>query len=146
MPDADLADLVLADAALLGGPALVELVTADATAVADDLAPLPADGGEPAHRASAWTGAAWALVDAHRAELVGTAVPTASGGAWTVTPARCPAGHPSQPGRVLVGWRPCRCGGHNTWTCTVMIAPGRECAAETMAPEPVEGCRGVRAW
>ena len=146
MPDPDLANLVLDDAARLGGPELVELVTADATAVTDDLAPLHVDGAEPVHRHSAWTGAAWTLVDARRAELVGTAVPTSTGGAWTVTPARCPAGHPHRPGRVLAGWRPCRCGGHQTWACTIELDDGRECGAETVAPESGEGCRGVRAW
>jgi hypothetical protein len=122
---------------------LVEEVTADATAVADDLAPLYSDGGEPAQRHSAWTGAAWALVDAVRTELIGTTVPTPSGGAWTVDPARCPAGHPRRPGRVLAGWRPCRCGGHITWLCTVELNNGRECGAETVSPEPGKLCRDV---
>ena len=68
----------------------------------------------------------------------------AHGGAWTVTPARCPAGHPSRPGRVLAGWRPCRCGhGHHTWMCTAARSDGRECGAETVAPEPGPRCRGV---
>jgi hypothetical protein len=144
--DPDLADQVLADAARLGGLPFVATVRADAHAVADELAPLDAGGTEPPHRWSAWAGAAWALVDAYRAELIGTSVPTSSGGAWTVTPARCPAGHPLRPGRTLAGWRPCRCGGHHTWECTVELADGRECRAETVAPEPGEGCRDVRAW
>ena len=92
-----------------GGPEFVDEVRADATAVVDQLAPRDDAGVVPPHRHSAWTGAAWALVDARRAELVGTAVPTPSGGAWTVTPARCPAGHPLRPGRTLAGWRPGRC-------------------------------------
>ena len=146
MPDPDLADQVLADARLLGGPQFVDEVRDDATAVADLLAPRGASGTIPPQRESAWTGAAWTLVDARRAELVGTAVPTSTGGAWTVTPARCPAGHPHRAGRVLAGWRPCRCGGHHTWACTVALPDGRECGTETVAPEPGEGCRGVRAW
>lgn len=146
MPDPDMTTVTFADAAQLGGPEFVAEVRDDATAVADLLAPLGPDGAEPAQRESAWTGAAWTLVDAARAELVGTAVLTPTGGAWTVTPARCPSGHPHQPGRVLAGWRPCRCGGHHTWACTVELADGAECGAETVAPEPGEGCRGVRAW
>src|SRR4051794_9708238 len=80
VPDPDLTTVTLADAHLLGGPE-----------------------GEPVHRESASIGAAWTLVDNARAALVGHAVPTASGGAWTVTPARCPAGHRHQPDRVLAG-------------------------------------------
>ena len=144
--DPDLQDVTLADARTLGGPRFVDLVTLDATAVADAVCPWDGSGDEPPERHSVWTAAAWALVDARRTELVGTAVPTPTGGAWTVTPARCPAGHPHRPGRVLAGWRPCRCGGHHTWACTVELADGRECGAETVAPEPGEGCRGVRAW
>src|SRR4051812_44483082 len=108
--------------------------------------PWPWTEGEPVQRESAWIGAAWTLVDAARAALVGQAVPTARGGAWTVTPARCPAGHPHRPGRVLAGWRPCRCGGHHTWTCIQLHPDGRECGAETVAPEPGPECREVRAW
>ena len=145
MPDPDLATVTLADAHLLGGPGFVAQVREDATAVADELAPIGPQG-EPVHRESAWIGAAWTLVDAARAALVGQAVPTARGGAWTVTPARCPAGHPQRPGRVLAGWRPCRCGGHHTWTCIELCPDGRECGAETVAPEPGQKCREVRAW
>jgi hypothetical protein len=139
------ASVTLADAHLLGGPEFVAEVREDATAVADELAPIGPQG-EPVHRESAWIGAAWTLVDAARAALVGQAVPTARGGAWTVTPARCPAGHPQRPGRVLAGWRPCRCGGHHTWTCIELCPDGRECGAETVAPEPGQKCREVRAW
>jgi hypothetical protein len=146
VPDPDLATATLADAVQLGGPEFVAEVRADATAVADELAPSGPDDVEPAHRESAWTGAAWTLVDAARAALVGQVVPTASGGAWTVTPARCPAGHPHRAGRVLAGWRPCRCGGHHTWACLAELADGTECGAETVVPEPGEGCRAVRAW
>ncbi|ROO90440.1 hypothetical protein EDD29_8167 [Actinocorallia herbida] len=36
-------------------------------------------------------------------------------------PVACPYGHLLGPGRVLVGWRPCRCspatGGHRTYSC-----------------------------
>jgi len=146
VPDPDLTAVALSDAARLGGPEFVAEVRADATAVADELAPFTPDRREPVHRESAWAGAAWSLVDAARAELVGTAVPTPSGGAWTVTPARCPVGHPHRAGRVLAGWRPCRCGGHHTWACIEPGPDGRECGAETVAPEPGEDCRGVRAW
>jgi hypothetical protein len=52
----------------------------DATAVADELAPI-GPHCEPVHRESAWTGAAWTLVDAARTALIGQAVPTARGGA-----------------------------------------------------------------
>src|SRR3954447_15427785 len=86
VPDPDLSTVALADAARLGGPEFVAEVRADATAVADELAPFPPGRPEPMHRESAWAGAAWSLVDAARAELVGTAVATPSGGAWTVTP------------------------------------------------------------
>jgi hypothetical protein len=146
VPDPDLAAVTLDDAHRLGGPRFVAEVRDDAAAVADELAPLGPDVTAPTHRESAWTGAAWTLVDARRAELVGTVVPTATGGAWTVTPARCPAGHPHRPGAVLAGWRPCRCGGHHTWECIELRPDGRECGAETVAPEPEEGCRGVRGW
>jgi len=115
VPDPDLTTVTLADAHLLGGPEFVAQVREDAAAVADELASIGPQG-EPVHRESAWTGAAWTLVDTARAAMVGQAVPTAGGGAWTVTPARCPAGHPLRPGRILAGWRACRCGGHHTWT------------------------------
>ena len=69
---------------------------ADATAVTDAVpaSPGPAGCRAGAPGSSAWPGAAWTLVDAARTTLVGLSVPTATGGAWTVTPARCPAGHP----------------------------------------------------
>src|SRR5690242_8077522 len=99
--DPDLADQVLADAARLGGPTFVAAVRADAHAVADELAPLGAAGAEPPHRWSAWTGAAWALVDARRAELVGTSVP------------RRPAGHGPSPRPAAR--RATRCGRAGRW-------------------------------
>jgi hypothetical protein len=82
VPDPDLTAVTLADAHLLGGPEFVAQVREDATAVADELAPIGPQG-EPVHRESAWNGAAWTLVDAARTAPVGQAVPTARGGAWT---------------------------------------------------------------
>ncbi|WP_139169836.1 hypothetical protein [Mycolicibacterium fluoranthenivorans] len=39
-------------------------------------------------------------------------------GRWAErSPTHCPNGHELGPGRTLVGWRPCMCGGHRTWTC-----------------------------
>lgn len=143
MPDPDLHALVLADARLLGGAEFVDEVRDDAIAVADQLAPRNADGTAPPQRASAWIGAAWALVDARRAERVGELVSTPSGGAQVITPARCPNGHPLRPGRVLVGWSPCRCGGHRTWECVERRADGTECRGTVLAPVPGEGCRRV---
>src|SRR3954452_22474676 len=81
VPDPDLITVTLADAHLLGGPEFVAEVRDDATAVADELAPIGPEG-EPLHRESAWIGAAWTLVDAARTALIGQPVPTARGGAW----------------------------------------------------------------
>jgi hypothetical protein len=84
VPDPDLTTVTLTDAHLLGGPEFLAEVRDDATVVADELAPIGSQG-EPVHRESAWTGAAWTLVDAARVALIGQAVPTARGGAWTGT-------------------------------------------------------------
>jgi hypothetical protein len=48
----------LAAAHLLGGLQFMSEVREDATAVAEELAPIGPQG-EPVHRESAWTGAAW---------------------------------------------------------------------------------------
>ena len=127
--DPDLQDVTLADARALGGPRFVDLVTLDATAVADDVCPWDGRGDEPPERHSVWAAAAWTLVDARRAELVGETVITPSGGARVVEPARCPHGHPLRPGRVLAGWRPCRCGGHKSWECTEPLRTAPSAAA-----------------
>jgi hypothetical protein len=50
--DPDLSTVTLADAHLLGGPEFVAQVREDATAVADELAPIEPEG-EPVHRESA---------------------------------------------------------------------------------------------
>jgi hypothetical protein len=137
VPDPDLAAQVLADARFLGGGTFAALVAEDATAVADEVAPATGDGSHH----SAWSAAAWQLVDGRRAELVGRLLPVPGGGARVVSPARCPHGHPLGPGRTLAGWRPCRCGGHRTWECVVAAADGAECRGVVLAPESGPRCR-----
>ena len=80
MSDLALHVLALAGAHKLDGPVLVEEMHTDATAVADVMAPLEPDGGQPSERESVWRGALWALVDAPLTALVGTAVPTLGSG------------------------------------------------------------------
>jgi hypothetical protein len=48
-------------------------------------------------------------------------------------PATCPNGHRLGPGRVLVGWQACDCGGHRTWAC-------RECDGVVYGPEVGAAC------
>jgi len=101
------------------------------------------DGGgdEPPEWESAWLAAAWQLVDARRAELVGQFV-HASDRRWRiVTPARCPLGHPlDRPRGALAGWLPCRCGGHQSWSCQMELGGGCICEATVVHPQWSDEC------
>jgi hypothetical protein len=135
VPDLDLTTVTLADAHLLGGPEFVAQVREDATAVADELAPTGSQG-EPVHRESAWSGAAWTLVDAARTALIGQAVPTARGGGVDghpgPLPSRSPA--PARPGTRRLAALPVRRAPH------VDVYP-----AAPRRPGVRSGDRGTRA-
>ncbi len=91
MADPDLAVPTLDDANQLGGPEFVAEVRADADAVADKLAPygpMRTNGSTARAPESARRGAG----QHPRAELVGTAVPTSSGRAWTGNSGPLPGG------------------------------------------------------
>jgi hypothetical protein len=127
---------LLLDARCLGGSRFAREARDDAVAAAAEI---------PAARDSVAVGTLWQLVDAQRARRVGETLATPDGKWRTVTPARCPRGHPlDRPGHVLVGWMPCRgCSGHRSWRCLALGADGTECGAEVLAPEPADGCAPV---
>ncbi len=85
----DFDDVLLAAAELYGGPAFVQEVVAEADAAAEAACSWHGAGDETLERHSVWLAAAWQLVDARRAELVGQLIPTVDGRWVEVTPARC---------------------------------------------------------
>ncbi len=130
------------EALVYGDQTLVDDIRQEAAAWVDELHPWDGRGDEPPERVSAYLAVWWQRIDQERAARVGTLV--RRGGKWTmVGPARCPVGHPLGPRRVLIGWSPCRCRGHHTWTCQVELPSGRLCGTTVLHPEPGERCRPV---
>lgn len=62
---------------------------------------------------------------------VGDLVASTNGGWVLWAPLHCHAGHPLRPGRMIVGHRPCSCGGHTVWACPMT------CGADVFHP-PLE--------
>lgn len=124
------------DALAYGGRQLLDDIRGEALAYVDGEHPWDGRGDEPAGRMSAYLGVLWQRVEQERCARIGTMIPTRDGRWRVVQPARCPNGHLLGPHRVLVGWSPCPCRGHATWTC-------RTCDAMIYHPEPRDGCREV---
>jgi hypothetical protein len=135
-------DELVRDARDLGGRELLLDIHREALAWVDEAHPWDGTGDEPGDRASAYLAVWWQRVDQERAARIGTLVQRADGRWWTVGPARCPRGHPFGPRRVLIGWSPCRCRGHHTWTCQVEM-PAGTCGATVRHPEPGPRCREI---
>lgn len=134
-----LEDEIIRDARDFGGAALLADIRAEALTWVDEAHPWDGRGDEPGERVSAYLAVCWQRVDLERAERVGTLVQRPDGRWRTVGPARCPQGHPFGPRRVLIGWSPCRCRGHSTWTCQVETPDGL-CGAIIRHPGPGPRC------
>lgn len=141
--DATLEDELKRDALAFGAQDLVDEIHDEAAAWVDERYPWGGEGDEPPERVSAYLAVWWQRVDQERAARVGTLVERTDGTWAMVGPARCPHGHPLGPRRVLIGWAPCRCRGHHTWTCQVDTADGELCGASVYHPEPGARCRLV---
>lgn len=131
------------EATEFGGPDLVADIDHEAMTWVDEAHPWDGTGDEPGERTSARLAVWWQRVDVERAGRIGTLVRRADGRWRTVEPVRCPFGHPFGPRLVLVGWSPCRCRGHHTWTCRTPTPDGL-CNAVIRHPEPGPRCRAAR--
>ncbi len=133
---------LLRDARDYGGPDLVADIEHEALAWVDETHPWDGVGDEPGERRSAYLAVWWQRVDLERAERIGTLVRRDDGRWQQIGPARCPHGHPFGPRRVLIGWVPCPCRGHHSWTCEAPVGDG-VCGAQIVHPKPGPRCREV---
>lgn len=60
-----------------------------------------------------------------------------------VAPLGCAYGHSFGPNRVLAGWLPCRCGGHQSWECVFVTPEGWQCADVTYNPPRSDDCTDI---